>query len=230
MDANLIVEDTEPFLRITLNRPRRGNVVTPRMMLGLPAAIAGAGRRHKAVVLRGAGPDFCLGREPKPTPGGQTDTAFDAHAAVMAPILAVYPDGQARDEAQVPLHAQALAGQPLHRLQAAGRVDGIGAPLRHANGGGQRLVLGDVLHHRLRAGHEGVGGAGADLVDVQIGNRDEVDAQRFQHFGLVAGLRRHLRHLHARRLVGPNVGDREIPPCRAAAIGIDVPERSRHAG
>lgn len=102
MAANLIVEDTEPFLRITLNRPRRGNVVTPRMMLDLLAAIAAAGPRHKAVVLRGAGPDFCLGREPKPTPGGRTDTAFGAHAAVMAPILAVY---RAARQCPVPLVA-----------------------------------------------------------------------------------------------------------------------------
>ena len=102
MAAHLIVDDTEPFLRITLNRPRRGNVVTPQMMLDLPVAIAAAGPRHKAVVLRGAGPDFCLGREPKPTPGGRTDTAFNAHAAVMAPILAVY---RAARQCPVPLIA-----------------------------------------------------------------------------------------------------------------------------
>lgn len=87
---HLIVDDTEPFVRVTLNRPRRGNLVTPQMMLDLPRAIAAVGPRHKAVVLRGAGPDFCLGREPKPIPGGRTDTAFNAHAAVMSPILAVY--------------------------------------------------------------------------------------------------------------------------------------------
>ena len=90
MAAHLIVDNSEPFLRITLNRPRRGNVVTPRMMLDLPGAIAAVGPLHKAVVVRGAGPDFCLGREPGPIPGGRTDTAFNAHAAVMAPILAVY--------------------------------------------------------------------------------------------------------------------------------------------
>ena len=102
MAAHLIVEDTEPFLRITINRPGRGNVVTPRMMLELPEAIAAGGPRHKAVVLRGVGPDFCLGREPKPIPGGRTDTAFNAHAAVMAPILAVY---RAARQCPVPLIA-----------------------------------------------------------------------------------------------------------------------------
>ena len=102
MAAHLIVDDAEPFLRITLDRPSRGNVVTPEMMLDLPGAIAAVGPRHKAVVLRGTGADFCLGREPGPIPGGRTDTAFNAHAAVMGPILAVY---RAARQCPVPLIA-----------------------------------------------------------------------------------------------------------------------------
>ena len=102
MAAHLIVDDSEPFLRVTLNRPRSGNVVTPRMMLELPEVLAAAGPRHKAVVLRGTGPDFCLGRESKLIPGGRTDTAFNAHAAVMGPILAVY---RAARQCPVPLIA-----------------------------------------------------------------------------------------------------------------------------
>ena len=102
MAAHLIVDDAEPFLRITLDRPSRGNVVTPEMMLDLPGAIAAVGPGHKAVVIRGAGADFCLGREPGPVPGGRTDTAFNAHAAVMGPILAVY---RAARQCPVPLIA-----------------------------------------------------------------------------------------------------------------------------
>ena len=102
MAVHLIVDDAEPFVRITLDRPSSGNVVTPEMMLDLPGAIAAVGPRHKAVVLRGAGPDFCLGREPGPIPGGRTDTAFNAHAAVMGPILAVY---RAARQCPVPLIA-----------------------------------------------------------------------------------------------------------------------------
>ena len=102
MAVHLIVDDAEPFVRITLDRPSSGNVVTPEMMLDLPDAIAAVGPRHKAVVLRGAGPDFCLGREPGPIPGGRTDTAFNAHAAVMGPILAVY---RAARQCPVPLIA-----------------------------------------------------------------------------------------------------------------------------
>ena len=102
MAVHLIVDDAEPFVRITLDRPSSGNVVTPEMMLDLPGAIAAVGPRHMAVVLRGAGPDFCLGREPGPIPGGRTDTAFNAHAAVMGPILAVY---RAARQCPVPLIA-----------------------------------------------------------------------------------------------------------------------------
>ena len=69
MAAHLIVDDTEPFLRVTLNRPRRGNVVTPRMMLDLPEALAAAGPRHKAVVLRGAGPTSASAASPSRSPG-----------------------------------------------------------------------------------------------------------------------------------------------------------------
>jgi enoyl-CoA hydratase len=92
MPQHLLVDDTRPFYRITLNRPRSGNLVSPRMMLALQehvAGVAGLGA-YKAVVLRGAGKDFCLGREPKPAPGGRTDTAHHAHASVMSVILGVY--------------------------------------------------------------------------------------------------------------------------------------------
>ena len=45
---------------------------------------------YRAVVIRGNGRDFCLGREPKPIPGGRTDTAHNAHASVMSVILGIY--------------------------------------------------------------------------------------------------------------------------------------------
>ena len=92
MPAQLLIDDSKPFCRITLNRPRQGNLVSPRMMLGLREHLERAARTRglKAVVIRGAGSDFCLGREPKPVPGGRTDTAHAAHESVMAVILSVY--------------------------------------------------------------------------------------------------------------------------------------------
>ena len=92
MAAHLLVDHRAEFLHLTLNRPRTGNLVTPRMMLALGDEVAKVrdAPRCRAVVIRGAGKDFCLGREPKPAPGGRTDTAHNAHASVMRVILDVY--------------------------------------------------------------------------------------------------------------------------------------------
>ena len=92
MPAQLIIDDTKPFLRITLNRPGKGNLVSPRMALAVGDAVEklSTEKGYRAVVIRGAGKDFCLGREPKPIPGGRTDTAHNAHASVMSVILGIY--------------------------------------------------------------------------------------------------------------------------------------------
>ncbi len=92
MAARIEIDDRKPFYRITLNRPRQGNLVSPRMMLGLAGHVqkVSATRGWRAVVIRGNGKDFCLGREPKPVPGGSTDTAHAAHESVMQVILDVY--------------------------------------------------------------------------------------------------------------------------------------------
>lgn len=92
MAQHLQSEFDAGVLRLTLNRPRKGNLVTPRMMLDLAARVRGAGddKGLKAVLVEGRGPNFCVGREPKPIPGGSARTAFEAHQSVMGPILAVY--------------------------------------------------------------------------------------------------------------------------------------------
>lgn len=92
MPAQLIVDDKKPFYRITLNRPRNGNLVSPRMMLALGEHVAkvSSAKGYRAVVIQSNGKDFCMGREPKPIPGGRTDTAHNAHASVMSVILGIY--------------------------------------------------------------------------------------------------------------------------------------------
>ncbi len=92
MPAQILIDDRRPFYRITLNRPGKGNLVSPRMMLSLAehASKVSSAQGYRAIVLRGAGRDFCLGRESKPVPGGRTDTAHNAHASVMSVILGVY--------------------------------------------------------------------------------------------------------------------------------------------
>jgi len=92
MPRQLLSELKTGVLTLTMNRPRTGNLVTPRMMLDFEAKVREAGAKPglKAVVIKGSGTDFCIGREPKPIPGGSARTAFEAHQSIMGPILAVY--------------------------------------------------------------------------------------------------------------------------------------------
>lgn len=59
------------ILTVTLNRPDVGNGVNDAMAVRLKEVLDGAADQARIVVLRGAGADFCLGRDsgPKPPPG-----------------------------------------------------------------------------------------------------------------------------------------------------------------
>src|SRR5436190_5186025 len=52
-----------PVLEITLNRPQIGNAASDAMAVELTNLLLGAGETSEIVVLRGAGEDFCVGRE-----------------------------------------------------------------------------------------------------------------------------------------------------------------------
>jgi len=74
--ANEIVTARKgPVLEITLNRPEIGNAASDAMALELTKLLLGAGESSEIVVLRGAGDDFCVGRETmgKRPPGQQPD-------------------------------------------------------------------------------------------------------------------------------------------------------------
>jgi enoyl-CoA hydratase len=64
-----------PVLEITLNRPEIGNAASDAMAVELAKLLLGAGESAEIVVLRGAGDDFCVGRETmgKRPPGAQPD-------------------------------------------------------------------------------------------------------------------------------------------------------------
>jgi enoyl-CoA hydratase len=64
-----------PVLEITLNRPEIGNAASDAMAVELAKLLLGAGESAEIVVLRGAGEDFCVGRETmgKRPPGAQPD-------------------------------------------------------------------------------------------------------------------------------------------------------------
>ena len=74
--ANEIVTARKgPVLEITLNRPEIGNAASDAMAVELTKLLLGAGESSEIVVLRGAGDDFCVGRETmgKRPPGQQPD-------------------------------------------------------------------------------------------------------------------------------------------------------------
>ena len=74
--ANEIVTTRKgPVLEITLNRPEIGNAASDGMAVELTKLLLGAGESSEIVVLRGAGDDFCVGRETmgKRPPGQQPD-------------------------------------------------------------------------------------------------------------------------------------------------------------
>lgn len=74
--ANEIVTARKgPVLEITLNRPEIGNAASDGMAVELTKLLLGAGESSEIVVLRGAGDDFCVGRETmgKRPPGQQPD-------------------------------------------------------------------------------------------------------------------------------------------------------------
>ena len=74
--ANEIVTARKgPVLEIALNRPEIGNAASDAMAVELTKLLLGAGESSEIVVLRGAGDDFCVGRETmgKRPPGQQPD-------------------------------------------------------------------------------------------------------------------------------------------------------------
>jgi len=99
---DILTELDGPILRVTLNKPDRGNAVSDAMVAELTGIIAGAEKTSLVVVLRGAGADFCVGRatmgqRPAVEPDAFerrtfSDVVFDCYGAMRAakvPIIAV---------------------------------------------------------------------------------------------------------------------------------------------
>ena len=67
-----------PVLEITLNRPEIGNAASDAMAVELTKLLLTAGESAEIVVLRGAGEDFCVGRETMgKRPPGPPPEAFE---------------------------------------------------------------------------------------------------------------------------------------------------------
>lgn len=103
MSDPFIVEAAGPVARITLNRPLEGNILTIDAVraLGKTLIELGAHADRRAIVLAGAGSDFCLGRDTKGGSGAKP-TALQLRAGLIAPILDLY---RALRETPVPVIA-----------------------------------------------------------------------------------------------------------------------------
>src|SRR5436190_2201578 len=63
MSSEILTARKGPVLEITLNRPQIGNAASDAMAVELTKLLLGAAESSEIVVLRGAGEDFCVGRE-----------------------------------------------------------------------------------------------------------------------------------------------------------------------
>lgn len=90
------------IVRLTLERPDDGNMVTLAMARDIASDIreAGSDAAVHAIVLRGEGNDFCKGRDPAGAPEGKPTTAVEMRSALIEPLLGVY---RAVREAEVPV-------------------------------------------------------------------------------------------------------------------------------
>ena len=104
MSDPFIIDAAGSVARITLNRPLEANVLTLDAVRALSRTVTelGAHADRRAILLAGAGSDFCLGRDTKGGGSGEKPTALQLRAGLIAPILDLY---RALRETPVPVIA-----------------------------------------------------------------------------------------------------------------------------
>jgi enoyl-CoA hydratase len=112
-DGYSVIQDGV-IARLTFERPDMGNLLTLAMLKEIAKDIreAGTDPSINAMVVRGAGDDFCKGRDPAGAPEGKPTTALEMRDALIEPILGVY---SAIRDADIPV----ISG-------AQGLVNGLG--------------------------------------------------------------------------------------------------------
>ncbi|MGE0612238.1 MAG: enoyl-CoA hydratase/isomerase family protein [Hyphomicrobiales bacterium] len=82
------------MLTLTLSRPTIGNLVTMDMITNLTAGLKQATPETHVIVIRGAGADFCRGRDYQQAPEDarrqKTPSALEISEKMTTPILALY--------------------------------------------------------------------------------------------------------------------------------------------
>lgn len=89
MPTPILCESANGVTTVTLNRPEIGNRLTNDMAATLGTMID-SGRNARVIVLRGAGNDFCLGRDlPHPDPA-KPPSAIDVRNNDTEPMLSLF--------------------------------------------------------------------------------------------------------------------------------------------
>lgn len=90
MSEEVIIATRDRVVEVTFNRPDQGNAITPGMAMAVAASLTALPADTHAVVLCGAGADFCTGRAAvMPAPGTRA-TALELKALVADPVLDFY--------------------------------------------------------------------------------------------------------------------------------------------
>ncbi len=88
--SEVLISTKGNVLEIVLNRPDKGNALTPDMGQEITAALKSLPPETRVVLLKANGPDFCTGRAAAmPAPGSRA-TALDLRNAISDPVLDFY--------------------------------------------------------------------------------------------------------------------------------------------
>ena len=90
MTDEVIIEVRGGALRICLNRPDKGNALTPAMANAITDSILTLTPETRCIVLEASGKDFCTGRAAAMPAAGSRATALDLRAAISDPVLNFY--------------------------------------------------------------------------------------------------------------------------------------------
>src|ERR1700730_10277704 len=226
MSENFIIEQDGGILRVTINRPDAGNAMTDAMALELTGIVDAAPQTSRMVLLRGAGKDFCIGRQAPPPPTTPpeamerrrfSDIVFDTYGTIRnspIPVVCV------------------VQGRALGFGCAVAAVADITIASDTAT-----FQVPEMLHNILptMAMSALVDGASRKALSYLVYSAKEVSAERALAYGVVsdvvprAELEDAVRMLCANILQAPAVATEGVKDYLRRAITMDVPSAVDYA-
>lgn len=88
--SEVLISAKGNVLEIVLNRPDKGNALTPEMADAITAALKSLSPETRVVLMKANGADFCTGRSAAMPAPGTRATALDLRNAISDPVLDFY--------------------------------------------------------------------------------------------------------------------------------------------